>query len=111
MTFSDAEWARRHPARYCTMPFLSPSVVPLTAARVQAALPASPRDRLRRKLDPAVTRQCCLTRLLAGCGAACGSPAGPDRTGACQPRRYGGNLLSHRSEEHTSELQSPCNLV
>src|SRR5256885_11944528 len=35
----------------------------------------------------------------------------PHRRGACHRRRPCAPWLQHRSEEHTSELQSPCNLV
>src|SRR5256885_12077378 len=40
--------------------------------------------------------------------------ADPDQPAArsgCLPRGGGGNGATNRSEEHTSELQSPCNLV
>src|SRR5256885_9697292 len=53
-------------------------------------------------------------------GGACGQrgrhEAGPVRDEITQPLGVGGRVAGHterlgRSEEHTSELQSPCNLV
>src|SRR2546426_8675072 len=35
----------------------------------------------------------------------------PQAEGADEPRGGGARLRTSRSEEHTSELQSPCNLV
>src|SRR5256885_5189541 len=47
-----------------------------------------------------------------GPAAAAGPQPGPPGPGLCEgPDRYRRPLARHRSEEHTSELQSPCNLV
>src|SRR2546426_3597631 len=40
-----------------------------------------------------------------------GPPAAPDPQVHLAPRHAGSQMYLWRSEEHTSELQSPCNLV
>src|SRR5688500_9621629 len=53
----------------------------------------------------------------AAAAAACGSSGHPTSFRSCsgrrcvKPRRRSATATSTRSEEHTSELQSPCNLV
>src|SRR2546426_6346873 len=47
----------------------------------------------------------------AACCAPTGAPRGLHRPGRRRPRARGAPGPGLRSEEHTSELQSPCNLV
>src|SRR2546426_9044745 len=43
--------------------------------------------------------------------SACSSSRDPTASPRCRPSRRNGTSPPPRSEEHTSELQSPCNLV
>src|SRR5256885_12511732 len=77
-------------------------------------MPSLPRNS-RASLDPIASRRLSVsvstrdTKKLATECTFDGSP--PEATSRSSPSRYTSTTSSYRSEEHTSELQSPCNLV
>src|SRR5205807_9821794 len=99
-----------HPTILHFYPFSSISTPPtdLTTLSLHAALPIWRRQRHRgRSRRHALPAQRQRTARL-GAGTTCADRA---RWRSADRRRAGRHRGSPRSEEHTSELQSPCNLV
>src|SRR5256885_6632654 len=96
----------RRPPRSTLFPYTTLFRSPSGGGRVGGASPADDARRILETLDRVILGQTAATRDALVCLLARAS-----RVAAVCPRITRSSVSRIRSEEHTSELQSPCNLV